>query len=152
MGEGLRGDWFTIVKPSDQSLASSVVLQDDNKLQFPTISGVPYLWDCFLIYGSPAGGGTPDIKVALGIDSTFRGGFLYMGINTGETGYNWAAQGAQLNAPVLFGTAAANRPLYFRGHILGDGNLFKVQWAQNTSNINPTIVRAGSFLRFRGIK
>ena len=49
-----------------------------------------------------------------------------------------------------FGTAAAKRMFRAVGHHVGNGGLLKFRWAQNTSTAgNPTIVYAGSVLRYR---
>lgn len=147
-GGGAGITWTAVVKASDESVASSTVLQDDNELFFVTTSGKAYVWELLVIFASPAGAGVPDIQVAFGIDSTYRGGMWFGGLNVADASVNQGYQGAQLNAPQSFGTAAGDRMCQFRGVIVGTGASAKCQWAQATSNVNPTIVRAGSTLLY----
>lgn len=146
-------DWTsTIVKSTDESVSSSTTLQDDDELKFTPTANKSYIVEVAIIYASPTGGATPDIKVAVGIDSTFRGAGTNFGINTGDSGLIAPLiQGFQLNAPLAFGTAAGDRTIWYSGTFTADGSAtpFKVQWAQNTSNANATIVRAGSLLRYK---
>jgi len=131
-------------------VTSSIALQNDNELLFTPVSGGIYLIEIVLVYGNPVGAGTPDLKVALGEDTTARGVFNTVGLSTAD-----AAAASQIlanrTATATFGTAATNRAATLRGTITGNGGSFVVQWAQNTANANPTIVRAGSILRHERI-
>lgn len=136
-----------IVKASDESVTSSTTLQDDDELTATTISGTAYELEAFLIYASPAGAGTPDFKVAIGEDSTRRGALHGVGLQTTD-GIADTAVWPDLTG-TGWGTAATDRALHLTGWFVGNGGSLKIQWAQNTSNGNPTIVRAGSTLRLR---
>jgi hypothetical protein len=50
-----------------------------------------------------------------------------------------------------FGTAAANRAMLVAGLHVGNGGTLTFRWAQNTSNVNATTVRAGSQIRYRQV-
>ncbi len=64
-----------------------------------------------------------------------------------------ASAGAAINNGSLTaaGTAAANRALIVNGWYLGNGAQAGLWWAQNTTDANATVVRAGSLLRYRRI-
>lgn len=150
LGSALGGsDWTTIVKQADESVVNSTSRQADDELFFATVNAVWYEFEICLIYASPGGAGTPDLQVAVGCDTTSSGNWMRVGLNTGDSGtvVNLAADTAH---PATAGTAAADRPLYGRGWFPGNGNNFMVYWAQNTLDAtNATIVRAGSYLRYR---
>lgn len=141
-------EWTTIVKASDESVSSSTTLQDDNELFFtPPAAGV-YEVQLSLVHASPVGAATPDIKFALGEDATARGSWTVWHLGVSDSAAATLASFA-LSSVLLGGTAAANRIAYGAGGYIATGALFKLQWAQNTSDANPTIVRAGSTLSYR---
>lgn len=149
----LRADvtgWTSVVKGSDESVASSATLQNDDALFFTAVSGAIYEIHIHIVYGSPAGAGTPDLKYAYGEDATFRGMALNMGLSDGEAlAANFIA--GDQTSTVLRGTAAANRSATCQGMHWGNGGTYRLLWAQNSSGVNATIVRAGSVLRYRRI-
>jgi hypothetical protein len=139
-----------ITAGSDQSIASSTALTDDTALTFATVNGATYEIQIDMVYGSPAGGGTPDIKIAVGEDATTRGAFVQNSLQTTDT--PTAGQiAANQTATAQWGTATTDRIGTLTGVYYGVGGTFKVQWAQVTSGANPTIRRAGSILRYRRI-
>jgi hypothetical protein len=143
--------WTEVVKVADESLASNTTLQTDDELIFTAANGAIYDIDGTLIYGSPAGAGTPDLKIAFGEDATARGQIRSIGLNTTD-----AASGADMlanrTATATHGTAAVDRSLKFSGVYWGGGGTFAVMWAQGTSSASALIVRAGSILRYRRLK
>lgn len=144
-------DGYTVIsKGGDESLASSVILQNDDDLFFTADSGVMYEIELVVIYASPAGAAVPDIKFGFGEDATARGALQGNGVSTADAG---ATQNTLTNqaANVVNGTAAVNRVIIFRGSHAGAGGVFRLLWAQNTSGINATVVRAGSELRYRPV-
>lgn len=138
--------WTVVTKSMDESVQSSTTLQADDELLFVAASGGVYQWELMLIYASPAGAGTPDIKVAVG--EAGYGPYRAIGISTSETLLRSGAlsDGSQT---LSFGTAAANRIALFDGGFVSSGATFNTNWAQATSDSNATIVRAGSVLRYR---
>lgn len=142
------GGWdATVRKTADESVANNTTPQDDDELFFTAANGTPYIGELIMVYGSPVGAGTPDIKVALGEDATARGWWLFWGPNTADTLTVTMVSTNQTAGAA--GTAAANRILWVPFTHLGAGGTFKFQWSQNTSGGNPTIVRAGSLLRYK---
>lgn len=139
--------WTTVTKTADESVTNSAVLQNDDELLFATVSGATYRVELSLIYGSPAGGATPDIKVASGEDGNTRGAWLMIGNSTSDTGQSTNNSHNQ-SSTIAFGTAAGNRGAWASGVYLAGGATFRILWAQNTAGLNATIVRAGSYLRY----
>jgi hypothetical protein len=147
---GGGGGWdTTVTKAGDESIASSTVLQNDDELFFTTVSGAVYLIELFVIYGSPAGAGTPDLKIGVGEDATRRGILFGMGFSNTDGITNVGVWPDQTGT--VWGTAAADRVVYLFGQYIGNGGTFRLLWSQNTSGGNPTIVRAGSVLRYERI-
>lgn len=144
------GGWTTITKSIDESVSASTTVQADDELFFTATSGKVFEIEGILIYGSPVGAGTPDLKIAAGEDTTIRGELAFFGPSAGDTA---SALGLSTNASstIGLGTAAIDRAVKFVGTHLGNGGTFQIQWAQNTSNANAVTVRAGSILRYRVI-
>lgn len=147
--------WTVVTKAGDESVTSSVVLQADDELTFTTASGGAYEIEVLLVYASPVGGATPDLKFALcGEDATVRGQWHGSNLAATDGASNFNSVPMQSNAgtaTVAAGTAAANRALWIRAEYVGAGGAVTLFWAQNTSDANATTVRAGSILRYRRI-
>lgn len=141
--------WVEVRKSADESVSASTVLQNDDHLSFVAAAGVAYYIEAQLIYASPVGAGTPDLKVAIGEDATARGVLHTVGSFSAADAAADATLLADKAATVVAGTAAAKRVLALAGSIVGNGGTFRVLWAQNTSNANPVTVYAGSRLRYR---
>jgi hypothetical protein len=142
-------EWTTVTKGSDESVSASTTLQDDDALFFTATSGKMYVIELDLIYASPVGAGTPDIKVSFNEDGTVRGNIYAWCIST--TNLNGQNSAITNDTPTPAGTATTDRLFFALGFHCGGGGTFKVRWAQNTSDANATTVRAGSLLRRRQI-
>jgi hypothetical protein len=143
--------WTVVTKALDESVTSSTTLQADDELVFAAVSGGLYEVELFVIFASPAGGSTPDLKVATGEDNTNRGGLLvFVYLNTGETATATPLTAVR-NVTAAINTDTANSAFLARGPYVGGGGTFALMWAQNTSDTNATTVRAGSVLRYRRI-
>lgn len=140
--------WVDVPKTSDESVASSTTVQNDDELFFTTAAGTVYEINGMLIYHSPAGGGTPDLKTDWGEDSTARGTVTGTGYSNTDVNFTAAAETNQ-TATMVFGTATTPRVATIQGGHIGNGGTFRMRWAQFTSSGNPTIILAGSFLRYR---
>jgi hypothetical protein len=147
--------WTQVIKALDESVSSSAVLQNDDELFFTATSGAIYEIEAVLVYGSPVGAGTPDVKFAFGEDSTATRGTMSLiaSLGTAEANQGTTITPIATNQTGVFGagTAATNRAQVVKGFHIGAGGTFRVLWAQNTSDANATIVRAGSVLRYRRI-
>jgi hypothetical protein len=146
-GSGGAGWDVTITKASDESVTGSTTLQDDDELFFTTASGGVYLIELLIVYASPLGTGTTDIRSAFGEDATARGSFHAIMMDPSNVASTAAVLSNQTGT-FGSGTAAANRLAIFRGWHTGNGGTFKYQWTQNTSQPQASIVRAGSILRY----
>lgn len=142
--------WTTVVKTVDESVDTNTTPQNDDELFFQTEAGVVYNLEGGIIYASPAGGGTPDLKTIWGEDATIRGFLAIMGVSNTDANFTGYAQTNQ-TATLILGTLAADRHARMSGLHVGNGGVFRLQWAQNASSGNATIVRAGSFLRYLAV-
>jgi len=142
--------WTVVRKAVDESYNDNV-LQDDNELQFQTVAGTAYEIELLLLYASPAGSGTPDIKCELSEDATARGSTMWVGLSTADAAQTLTTTDVG-GVSATFGTAAAKRVCRGLAHHVGNGGLFKFRWAQNTKTAgSPTLVYTGSVLRYRAI-
>lgn len=141
--------WTVVTKAGDTSVSSNTVVALDPDLRFTTVSGAIYEIEIFVIYGSPAGGGTPDMKVSVGEDATIRSAVFQVGLSS--TGAGTSGVVTSTAASNVFGTQTTDLGNYSVGWHVGNGGAFGYWWAQNTSGANATIVRAGSVLRYRRI-
>jgi hypothetical protein len=149
---GSSDDGFTTVtKAVDESLAANTTLQADDELTFATVAGTPYEVELYLYYASPAGGATPDIKVALGEDATARGQMSVQYLSAAADTPTVNTKAADSTTTSDAGTNAGNRVVVAKGVYYGAGSPFRVLWAQINSNANPVIVRAGSTLAYRAL-
>lgn len=140
--------FVNVQKQADQSVSSSTVLQNDTELFFATTTNAVYAFDFWPVYGSPVGGGGPDIKLTLGDSATQSGWILQQGWSTADAITSSALLFGNTSA-FTYGTGQLNRVAHLQGTwVSPGGGTFQVQWAQNTSNGNPTIMRAGSLLRY----
>lgn len=149
---GVGSDWdATISKVTTESVSASTAFQDDDELLFATVSGGYYEFEGTLIYDSPVGGTTPDIKTLFGEDNTTRGAVLMTSFSTADA-IRSTESTLSLLASTSHGTGTTPRLIIYKGTFgPAAGGNFKLQWAQATSNANATRVLAGSTLRYRRI-
>ncbi len=140
--------WTTIVKSGDENVSNST-LQNDDELLFTAASGGMYEVELMAIYTN-AGGATADIKIAIGQDTTKRGGFAAIGLSAADAAQVVALDGRN-NAVVTGGTDTTLRALLIKGWYAGTGATVNVLWAQNTTDASATVMKAGSMLRYRRI-
>ncbi len=140
--------WTKVQKVGDTSISSSGVPAADPDLTFTAASGGAYEIVLVILYGSPAGAGTPDLKMGLGESATVQGYFRSVGLSTADA-IQTSSFAANNGSFITLGTAAANRIFQIEGVWVGAGGAFQFLWSQNTSGTNATIVRAGSALYYR---
>lgn len=136
-----------VIKPTDESVTSSIVLQDDNALVLPVVADGTYILVCFLDYEGGTGGSS-DIKVQWSVPSGSAMRHQPVGAGTGGgaiTGFAYAG-----STVTSYGTQGAGNlcGLTMIGSVVVGSTAGNVQllWAQNTSDSTPTIVHAQSFL------
>jgi len=146
----IGGPWTILTKAADESRNTTTTAAVDTHLAATLTSATVYEIYLRIVYASPAGAGTPDLKLAFGEDTTKRGSiyFVYRNATDGEAG---VALGAATNSALAAGTAAANRAVTAHGWYVGTGASAGVYWAQNTSDGNNTTVRQNSIFAYRAI-
>lgn len=138
---------LAVIKPGDQSLASSTTLQNDSALFVPVVASATYLFDCYLDYeggtlGSsdlkwtwavPAGAALRYCADWLSTGSTVQVGITHKDTDVLAAGTGGAASlfSVRMTGSLVMGVTAGN---------------LQLQWAQNTSNATATIVHAQSRL------
>lgn len=138
-----------IRKTSDESLTSNATLQDDDALTFTVETNSEYELSGMVIYSA---GTTEKMKCGfvgpagatldwhhLSADSTV----------TAQSGDAWWGTSTISSVNTLGGSGTANAQSMRPAGILktvGTSGTFKFQWAQNTSGVNATTVKAGSYL------
>lgn len=144
------GGWTVMRKTADESVASNA-LQDDDELRFQTAAGTPYEVELLAVYASPAGAGTPDMKAELSEDATPRGAVTWIGLSTADAAQTLSTTDVG-GVSATFGTAAAKRIARGLAHHVGGGGVLRFRFAQNTTTAgSPTVVYAGSVLRYRAL-
>lgn len=108
-----------VAKTADESVSSSTTLQDDNHLTTFVAANATYRVKAVLIYDGEAFGGLKTNWVAPA-SATFTGGTY----------------------------ATSGQPTIVEGTLVtsGTSGIFKLQWAQVTSNATATTVKSGSFM------
>jgi len=141
---------LAVVKVSNTSRASVTAHADDPELTLPVAASTVYMFESLLIYD--AGGGLISLGLSTPAGATTQ--FTPEGLDTAVTTTTTGAQrraigGAGIGsggAGVL--TAADPRAVIT---VSGTAGNVALNWAQNTSNVTPTILKAGSWIRLTPI-
>lgn len=138
-------------KSSDQSVINSTSLQDDSELKLSLVANTTYIITGTIFAESTSA--TPDINIAF---DAVPGSTIDLGFLAGSAGV--FRQGGLIENEAESGlipiVAAEPTVIQINGTIVtgsSSGGL-TLQWAQNTSNINPTTIMAGSYLRAEEIQ
>ena len=147
-----------IRKPSNESVTSSITLQDDNDFAFAVAANSVYTLESFIIYNGVIDGGTG--AGALKMQFTGPAGaamtWANYGANTsgGVTNYNVVAEsltaGAPRAVPTNAGTSMTCQP---KGTLVtaGTSGTLQFRWAQGSSNATATVVQANSWMKLTKI-
>lgn len=144
--------WFVpkaVVKTANESVTSSVTLQNDDALFLSVDTNAQYYVSC-LIYCD--GASTGDIKIQFNgpASATFTGlvNGLSLGASDGTGDQVASIDIATAKSFGLAGGAGVTRPLHVSGTLItaGTSGTFQLQWAQDTSDATATRVMAGSHL------
>ncbi len=148
-----------VVKPADETINTSAVLQNDDALLF-AISASVTLYVHFELYLWVVGANTTmDAKLAWTTPAGATILWAPQSNNLGTTDGTWGRREAAVagNPPVAGGTvitvgtgASTNIFVIFAGYVFGGGTAGNVQlqWAQNTSDAGNLTVKQGSYLRY----
>ena len=145
----------TVLKPSDETIAASTVLQNDDHLSHAVTAGQIWFVEAFLLVN--AANATMDAKfgwsVPAGAAMTWGAGGVAG--STAQPGYSAMPIGStpivMLGAAetLLMGTAVGTVGFHIAGVFVngGTGGNLVLQWAQNTSDAGNLTMKANSFLR-----
>jgi len=134
-------------KPSDESVASSIALQDDDHLVLPIGASETWVYDALVDAFSTSA--TPDFKMAFTAPAGATMKFAYLCASASLTAFiqNVLTTSGTAGPLIPLGASIVN-PCHVRGTVVSGATAGYVhlQWAQNTSNGTATTVRTGSHL------
>lgn len=143
-----------VIKPSDESVVNSAVLQNDDHLVLPVQANTTYFAHCFILYGA-ANAADLAFKWSAPTGSVFN--WISDALGSAAVNYDFSIsrtlQGIS-NVPSLGG---ATSPVIVTAPIKGiltvgstSGNL-RATWSQGTADPATTVVKAGSMISLRRI-
>lgn len=141
-----------VVKPSNESIANSTTLQNDDHLALPMSANTMYfIQGMFIISGAEA----QDMAFRWAVPSGATFNWVSDTLGSGQTGsatgqISRTSQG-NTNQPA-FGLVAANLTVVpFKGLIVvgSTGGVLRATWAQNVSGATATVMNAGSYMMAR---
>jgi hypothetical protein len=143
----------TITKASNETVNNSAAFQDDDALQFSVTANGVYYFELVIAYTSNA---SANIK----FQATVAAGTQYAAAVSQKLSTGGAPVGN--NSEGINGLASwsslcgghATLPMSYtvKGWFVpSNTTTWKLQWAQNTANVSNTVVRAGSFVRYKKI-
>jgi len=144
------------IKTADESVTSSITLQDDNQLFVTVQPNTSYWFEAFLVTNGAVGA---DINIALFVPSgTIR--YTTNGLDFAATGVVGDVNRRSLGGGAVVGSvagtiAAATSTIIPPAGIVrvgASGGTFKLQWAQNVSTATATRVMAGSYMRLLRVR
>ena len=136
-------------KASDESVTSSVTLQNDNDLYLPVAANAVYRFDCYLDYEAAAGAAT-GITWGWTGPSGYTLRYHLLDVTTGSSPTpNVGSTKQGTDTPSAGGTgAAALMGVSMRGTLFtaAASGILQLQWAQASSSATATIVHGQSYL------
>lgn len=139
---------LSAVKTADESVTSSIALQDDDHLVLTVVAGARYAIEAYLdVEADPAA----DITLGWSVPAGASLSWTETGISAGNTGNIGSIKQSRLDAATSSGVGivAAGSVVRPAGSLLtvGSGGQVRLRWAQSVSSGTPTILKAGSWLR-----
>lgn len=138
-----------VIKGADESLTSSVTMQNDDALFLPVVANAAYMFDTYLLYEAASAINTGGIawQWAVPASATLR----YQGVYTRGTDGGNITGSSFTGATVVKGIGQGAGGLCgasMTGSLItsGTAGTIQLQWAQGFSNATATIVHAQSFL------
>jgi hypothetical protein len=136
----------TVRKTVDEFVTSSTVLQNDNELSFVIQAGETRLFDAWIIVSCFSA--TPDIKLAF---TTPTGATIHWScLGDGNVGADHEMiTGSGVSDSFAVTGGSTKDSICIRGTVVAGSTpgIVRLQWAQNSSNLNPVKVEAFSFIR-----
>jgi len=142
--------WTTIIKTADVQITSDNTLNNDADLLFTTVANTNYMIRMLFIFDTQA---TPDFQwdVTHSGTTTSEVANIWRIIQSGTVFSNIAsiANLTTGGGRALLGGAVADivHVIHFL-RVGASGGTWQFRWAQNTSDVGATIVRAGSFVEY----
>ena len=135
-------------KGADQSVTNSTVLVIDDTLQFPLLANAKYSFEMYLQFTTTAAGDFKFRHVGPAAPTLVSIERRHWVPNT-TTDVNALDSAFSAGDVAIDGAAGTVGLIHMRGLIYNGANAgtFSLQWAQNTANGTPAIVKAGSFVR-----
>jgi len=144
-----------VIKSVDESVTSSIVMQDDNELFLALLANTQYWFECFIFYGANA---TADIRIDFTVPAGTTYDFTHSGLRLGHStadGIDNVAR-SRFTEGSTFGTigginATTNAeigviPVEGRISTAGTAGNIRLQFCQDTSNATSTVVKANSVM------
>jgi hypothetical protein len=137
----------TAWKSADLPRNTTTTVTADPDLQFAVAANGTYIFAAFLFASGPALG-TADIKVAFTAPTGAAFAWSGIGISTSSTSPNIVAVRTTSGSSNPFGINGSETPAILFGAVINGATpgSFALEWAQNTSNGTPTILKAPSCL------
>jgi len=138
-------------KLASTSRANTVVLANDPDLQVNLTATGIYTYEVYLSCNTPgATGGTPGILFTLAcsgtLDPAAANYTLFSGVTQNSVAPSIVAFGSAASEPLVGGSVVSNTLIFKGGIKTSTAGLFSLQWAQNLTSANATIVQAGSYM------
>lgn len=140
------------LKTSDESVASSTTLQNDDQLALPLVANAKYRMIAYIMYDGAADAGTGQggLKMQFTGPSGAVMQWTNFGNNTGGlTTYNVVIEGLAAGSPRSVGTNGGTlMSCEPKGYISvsSTAGTLQFKWAQNISSPTATLVKAGSWI------
>jgi hypothetical protein len=142
---GAKKVWTTVIKLADEAIVSDTTFSDDGEIEFPVLENTKYAFRIVAFYETPA---AADFKWSLGGPAAptlvrYRARQVEFGV--ARTDVEQTAFG--ISSAMATGAATAGM-VDIQGivHVGASAGSIRLRWAQNTSDVGQTIVRAGSFI------
>jgi hypothetical protein len=148
------GQWELIRKPLAESVTSSTTVQNDDDLFFAAEANAVYVVDCYLnAHQTIADGTAIDLKVQWSVPASSTGTRLCWGPTVGmtdRTNTSMVSAAHAFTSVRTYGCDISSETVAIYEHLVIEtdstaGNV-QLQWAQNTSNANATVLSADSHL------
>ncbi|MEU9865474.1 hypothetical protein AB0D99_31860 [Streptomyces sp. NPDC047971] len=141
-------DVLLVHKAADESVASSITLQDDDHLTLPVVAGGVYALDAFLdVEADPAA----DILLGWSAPAGATLSWTETGISAGNTGNIGSIKQSRLDVATssaigIVATGSVVRPAGVL-RVGGTAGFLRLRWAQSVSSTTPTVLKGGSWIR-----
>ncbi len=140
-------------KNADQSATSNTTLANDSDLNFPVAAGETWAVN-YELYITNNNSAQPDLKMAILGASGWTCSFQMSGLDTGGSNFDQVVTTDCDNIPntLVNGVVTGDNGAGINVHILGTitastAGTVRLQFAQNTSSVNPLTIKAGSFVQ-----